>query len=150
MQSNFAWAMLKGQIARKNSSFKMSSLKDEVVKAMDDVRPENWKNMVGHVVRQALRYQKLDADSNVDVALDFCIEEPLPEPESEPEPEPEPSSEFEILPASELEPAPAPVPTLAPQRETVPSLAPQREPLPGPQREPLPGPQREHFAWTSA
>ncbi|XP_050300612.1 uncharacterized protein LOC126739128 [Anthonomus grandis grandis] len=54
------WAQIKGEVARKNFTFKFADLKPLFDQAVQNVSPQNWKNAVAHIIKEEERMWTLD------------------------------------------------------------------------------------------
>lgn len=55
------WAQIKGEVARKNVTFKFSDLKPLFDQAVRNVTSENWRKAFGHVLKEEERMWTMDA-----------------------------------------------------------------------------------------
>lgn len=63
------WAQVKNNVAKKNSTFKMSEVKKLLLEALQDVTSENWKKCVSHVIKE--EDKMWDLDTTMDVVVDL-------------------------------------------------------------------------------
>lgn len=54
------WAQVKNEVAKENSGFKLSTVKDTTVRAIERVTPENWINAIMHVEKVLEEYWEKD------------------------------------------------------------------------------------------
>lgn len=55
------WAQVKGEVARKNTSYKLQDVEKHMRKAMENVTSDNWKNCVKHTMKEEEKMWKLDS-----------------------------------------------------------------------------------------
>lgn len=61
------WAQIKGEVSRRNTTFKFSELKPLFKRAVNNVTPENWKKAVGHILKEEERMWNMDALMEIQV-----------------------------------------------------------------------------------
>lgn len=65
------WAQIKGEVANKNTTFKLKEVKVLLNEAIDGVTADNWQKCIEHVIKQE---QKMwDLDTNAEVIVDPLI-----------------------------------------------------------------------------
>ena len=57
---DFIWAQVKTQVAKKNTTFKIKDVQNLVNEALNDVTPENWKNVIRHTLKVEDGFRKID------------------------------------------------------------------------------------------
>ncbi|XP_050311486.1 uncharacterized protein LOC126747047 [Anthonomus grandis grandis] len=65
------WAQIKGEVASKNTTFKLNDLKVLLNEAIGNVTPTNWQKCIEHVVKEE---QKMwDLDNHIEVVVEPLI-----------------------------------------------------------------------------
>ena len=54
------WAQAKNEVARKNTKFNITTVKDLMIKALNNVTKENWKKAIDHVQKVERDFRKVD------------------------------------------------------------------------------------------
>ncbi|KAF0765161.1 DDE 3 domain-containing protein [Aphis craccivora] len=69
-----AWAMVKGYVKQKNTTFKIDDVHQLLNTAIERVTPQNWQNFIKHVIEEENRIWKADdiMDEMID-AMEPCI-----------------------------------------------------------------------------
>jgi len=55
-----AWAMVKGYVKQKNTTFKIDDVRQLLNTAIERVTPQNWRNFIKHVIEEKDRIWKAD------------------------------------------------------------------------------------------
>lgn len=69
-----AWAMVKGYVKQKNTTFKINDVRQLLITAIERVTPQNWQNFIKQVIEEEDRIWKADniMDDMID-AMEPCI-----------------------------------------------------------------------------
>ncbi|XP_050295356.1 uncharacterized protein LOC126735393 [Anthonomus grandis grandis] len=59
------WAQIKGEVARKNTTFKLNDVKLLLSEAINGVTADDWKKCIGHVIKEEQKMWDLDTQAEV-------------------------------------------------------------------------------------
>ncbi|XP_050309960.1 uncharacterized protein LOC126745940 [Anthonomus grandis grandis] len=59
------WAQIKGEVARKNTTFKLNDVKLLLIEAINGVTADDWKKCIGHVIKEEQKMWDLDTQAEV-------------------------------------------------------------------------------------
>ena len=60
------WAQTKSEVARKNTKFNITTVKELMIKALNNVTVENWKKAIGHAIKVEDTFRKIDFTEDSD------------------------------------------------------------------------------------